>query len=76
MLDGRQSALLFRKLAWMRKLQLERPAQPDGGGNYRIDQRIERGITQRFEHRGHVGSARPEVAGDEWAEGRQPICAR
>src|SRR4029077_7939810 len=45
--------------------QLQRTAQPDMGGNHRVDEGIERFITHRRQHAPYFVRARSDVAGGE-----------
>ena len=45
--------------------QVERAAEPDVGGDDRVDEGVERGIAEGGEHGTDVGVGRPDVARDE-----------
>ena len=45
--------------------KVERAAEPDVGGDHRVDERVERGVAEGVEHGADVGVGRPDVARDE-----------
>ena len=57
----RREGVLFGALG----RDVERAAEPNIGGNHRIDERVERGIAEGVEHGAHVGIGWSDVARDE-----------